>query len=57
MDEQEVVWPMGLSDQDPALADRPLVFNPKGFLVAILEDDNHAEQGPGGAAGGWVRRP
>jgi hypothetical protein len=44
MDEHEVAWPMGLSDQDPALADRPLAFNPKGFLVAILEDDDHAEQ-------------
>jgi hypothetical protein len=44
MDEREVVWPMGLSDQDPSLADRPLAFNPKGFLVAILEDDDSAEQ-------------
>jgi hypothetical protein len=44
MDEHEVLWPMGLSDHDPSLADRPLVFNTKGFLVAILEDDDHAEQ-------------
>jgi hypothetical protein len=44
LEEPEVVWPMGLSDHDPSLADRPLVFNPKGFLVAILEDDDHAEQ-------------
>jgi hypothetical protein len=44
MDEHEVAWPMGLSDHDPPLADRPLAFNPKGFLVAILEDDDHAEQ-------------
>jgi hypothetical protein len=44
MDEHEVVWPMGLSDQDPSLADRPLAFNPKGFLVAILDDDDHTEQ-------------
>jgi hypothetical protein len=44
MEEPEVVWPMGMSDQDPSLADRPLLFNPKGFLVAILEDDDHAEQ-------------
>jgi hypothetical protein len=43
MDEHEVVWPMGMSDQDPSLAARPLVFNPKGFLVAILDDD-HAER-------------
>ena len=44
MEEHEVVWPMGMGDQDPALADRPLVFNPKGFLVAILDDDDHAER-------------
>ena len=44
MEEPEVIWPMGLSDQDPALADRPLAFNPKGFLVAILDDDDSAEQ-------------
>jgi hypothetical protein len=29
MEEHEVVWPMGLSDQDPSLADRPLAFNPR----------------------------
>jgi hypothetical protein len=44
LEEPEVVWPMGLSDHDPSLADRPLVFNPKGFLVAILEDDDQADQ-------------
>jgi hypothetical protein len=33
-----------MSDQDPSLADRPLVFHPKGFLVAIMEDDDHAER-------------
>jgi hypothetical protein len=44
MDEHEVVWPMGMSDRDPSLADRRIVFNPKGFLVAILEDDDHAER-------------
>jgi hypothetical protein len=44
MEDQEVVWPMGMSDQDPSLAERPLTFNPKGFLVAILDDDDHAEQ-------------
>jgi hypothetical protein len=27
----------GMSDQDPAARDRPLVFNPQGFLVAILD--------------------
>jgi hypothetical protein len=48
LEEPEVVWPMGLSDHDPSLADRPLAFNPKGFLVAILEDDDHAEQARAG---------
>jgi hypothetical protein len=44
MDEHEVAWPTGMSDQDPAARERPLVFNPQGFLVAILEDADHAEQ-------------
>jgi hypothetical protein len=44
MSEDEVVWPTGMSDQDPAARERPLVFNPKGFLVAILEDADQAEQ-------------
>jgi hypothetical protein len=37
----EVVWPMGM-DRD--LSTRPLVFNPKGFLVAILENDEACER-------------
>jgi hypothetical protein len=44
MSEDEVVWPTGMSDQDPAARERPLVFNPMGFLVAILEDADQAEQ-------------
>jgi hypothetical protein len=44
MSEDDVVWPTGMSDQDPAARARPLVFNPQGFLVAILEDADHAEQ-------------
>jgi hypothetical protein len=36
MDEHEVAWPTGMSDQDPASRERPLVFNSQGFLVAIL---------------------
>jgi hypothetical protein len=44
MDEHEVAWPTGMSDQDPAARERPLVFNPRGFLVAILEDADKAEQ-------------
>jgi hypothetical protein len=44
MSADDVVWPTGMSDQDPAARDRPLVFNPQGFLVAILEDAGRAEQ-------------
>jgi hypothetical protein len=44
MSEDEVVWPTGMSDQDPAARERPLVFNPQGFLVAILQDADQAEQ-------------
>jgi hypothetical protein len=44
MTAKEVAWPTGMSDQDPAARDRPLVFNPQGFLVAILEDADQAEQ-------------
>jgi hypothetical protein len=44
MDEHEVAWPTGMSDQDPAARERPLVFRPEGFLVAILEDADQAEQ-------------
>ena len=44
MSEDEVVWPTGMSNQDPGARERPLVFNPQGFLVAILEDDGQAEE-------------
>jgi hypothetical protein len=44
MDAYEVVWPMGMSEQDPPLAARPLVFSPRGFLVAILDDAGQAER-------------
>jgi hypothetical protein len=43
-DDHGVVWPTGMSDQDPAARERPLVFNPEGFLVAILEDVDQADQ-------------
>jgi hypothetical protein len=51
MDEHEVVWPTGMSDQDPAARDRPLFFNPQGFLAAILEDADQAEQARAALAG------
>jgi hypothetical protein len=44
MSANEVVWPTGMSDQDPAARERPLFFNPRGFLVAIFEDADQAEQ-------------
>jgi hypothetical protein len=44
MSANDVVWPTGMSDQDPAARDRPLFFNPQGFLVAILEDADQAKQ-------------
>jgi hypothetical protein len=33
-----------MSQDDPPARARPLVFNPKGFLVAILEDADQAER-------------
>ena len=44
MNANEVVWPTGMSDHDPSARERPLFFNPQGFLVAILEDADQAEQ-------------
>ena len=44
MSANDVVWPTGMSDQDPAARARPLFFNPQGFLVAVLEDADQAEQ-------------
>jgi hypothetical protein len=44
MSANQVVWPTGMSDQDPAARARPLFFNPQGFLVAVLEDADQAEQ-------------
>jgi hypothetical protein len=39
---------MGMTDQDPPIGARPLAFNPQGFLVAILEDADQAEQAKAG---------
>jgi hypothetical protein len=44
MSANDAAWPTGMSDQDPAARDRPLFFNPQGFLVAILNDADQAEQ-------------
>ena len=43
MTANEVVWPMGMTDQDPPISARPLAFSPQGFLVAILNDADQAE--------------
>lgn len=39
---EEVVWPWGMSDRDPDPSDRPWVFNPKGFVLIVLDDDAEA---------------
>ena len=44
MADDEVVWPVGTTDQDPDLSSRPFVFAPTGFLVAILPDADGAER-------------
>jgi hypothetical protein len=48
MTANQVVWPMGMTDQDPPIGARPLAFNPQGFLVAILEDADQAERAKAG---------
>jgi hypothetical protein len=40
-----------MSDQDPAARDRPLIFNPEGFLIAILEDVDQANLARAALAG------
>jgi hypothetical protein len=40
----EIVWPVGMADRDPDTSARPMVFNPTGFLVAILPDADEAER-------------
>ena len=42
--EDEVVWPWGMTEDDPDPATRPWVFRPRGFLVAVLGDDEKAEE-------------
>ena len=48
MTDHRVVWPWGMTERDPDPASRPWVFNPVGFLLAVLEDD--AEAARAGAA-------
>ena len=44
MTDSEVVWPWGMTERDPDPASRPWVFNPRGFLLAVLGDEAEAEQ-------------
>jgi hypothetical protein len=44
MADTDIVWPVGTTDQDPDLTSRPMVFNPKGLLVAILPGADEAER-------------
>ena len=43
-DDNDVVWPWGMGEDDPDPASRPWVFNPRGFLLVVLEDDAEAER-------------
>jgi hypothetical protein len=44
MADTEIVWPVGTTAQDPDLTSRPMIFNPKGFLVAILSGADEADR-------------
>ena len=44
MAEGEYVWPVGTTDEDPDLSARPMAFDARGFLVAILTDPDEAER-------------
>ena len=38
----DVVWPWGMGEDDPDPASRPWIFNPHGFLLAVLGDTAEA---------------
>lgn len=42
MTDSGAVWPWGMEEDDPDPASRPWVFNPRGFLLVVLEDDAEA---------------
>jgi hypothetical protein len=44
---EEIAWPVGMTAQDPDPSARPMAFNPKGFLVAILTDADEAQRAAG----------
>lgn len=41
---KDFVWPWGMTEQDPDPSTRPWVFNPRGFLLAVLADTAEAER-------------
>lgn len=43
MTEEEIVWPWGMDEGDPDPSSRPWVFNPHGFLLAVLADTDEAD--------------
>jgi len=44
MADTDIVWPVGTTNDDPDLSARPMLFHPKGFLVAALTDADEAER-------------
>ena len=55
MDDDEVVWPWGMSERDPDPSTRPWIFSPRGFMVAVLEDADAAEGGRVALMGTGIR--
>jgi hypothetical protein len=51
MTEDEVVRPVGTTDLDPDPGSRTMVLRPRGFLVAILTDDDEAGRAVRGLSG------
>ncbi len=43
-DEEEIVWPWGMGEGDPDPSSRPWVFNPQGFLLAVVSDAAEADR-------------
>ncbi len=42
-DDEEIVWPWGMTERDPDPASRPMVFRPRGFMVAVMADGDAAD--------------
>ena len=43
-EEEKVVFPWGMDEGDPDPSSRPWVFNPQGFLLAVVADSTEAEE-------------